>query len=248
MTWHATHLGSGETTFLWLHGWGQTGDSFKRLAALFERDGTHTLVDFPGFGATPRLSDGSGTLDYANALKTEWTNLNLKSPAILICHSFGARVAVQLACHHPDNVKALIFIGGAGLKRKRSFTAKICAFMIKQIGRFARLSDTLFKTSKLDAFRKKYGSADYKAAGALRPTFVRVVNEDLKNEAKTIRVPTLLIYGENDTETPPSMGEAYQKLIPDAEFIILKGFGHLDILDRGAYQIESHLKRFLDRL
>ena len=248
MAWHAVRLGSGEPHFLWLHGWGQTGNSLVRLANLFDRDGTHILIDFPGFGQTPRLADGAGTKEYANALAGEWTKLGLDDPAILICHSFGARVAVQMAVHHPDKVRALIFIGGAGLRRKRSLGAQLRGHIIKLNGRIAHLCDRLFGTKMLPAFREKYGSPDYKAAGSLRPTFVKVVNEDLSIEAKRIVVPTLLIYGDNDTETPPSMGEAYKNLIPKADYVCLKGFGHLDILERGAYQIESHLRRFLDRL
>ena len=47
----------------------------------------------------------------------------------------------------------------------------------------------------------------------LRAVFVRVVNEDLTESAAAVACPTLLLWGTDDTETPPWLGRRYKELI-----------------------------------
>lgn len=215
------------------------------MAGLFSNTGSHTLYDLPGFGKTPVISGSAGTKDYADALAKQ---LEQQSGLILVGHSYGGRVAVQMAAHYPEKVKAIILIGGAGLKRRRSIWFRARAFILRTIGQLARFSDDLFKTR----FRKKYiarfGSSDYKNAGKLRSTLVSAVNEDLSTAARKTQCPTLLIYGSEDTETPPEIGQKYETLFPIARYEELAGYGHNDILSRGAYQCEALMKAFLKDL
>lgn len=248
MAWRYEKAGSEGQPIVWLHGWGQDMHAFDRLRARFANGAQHLFLDQPGFGGTPMLPPGAGTADYAEALADDWPTYEIQAPAIFICHSFGARVATQFASRHPEKVKGLVFIGGAGLKRPKSLAFKLRAFGLRTLGRLARLSDRCLGSDYVSAYRRRFGSADYKAAGALRETFVKVVNEDLVAEAQSVRVPVLLIYGSDDSETPPSVGERFRSLIPGARLIILDGFGHLDILDRGVYQVESHVRAFLKEL
>lgn len=245
---HHETFGTGEeNTFVWLHGWGHSHGSLSRLAQLFKNQGKHYLFDLPGFGKSVKLTDGAGTRDYADALAKELKALTDR-PCILIGHSFGGRVAVQMAAHHGEHVKAIILIGGAGLQRRRSITHKIRAFALRSLGKLARLCDSLFKSNFRQAYSNKFGSADYRAAGELRPTFVRVVNEDLSHEASSAECPALLIYGAEDNEAPPEIGRKYESLMQSALYHEIEGFGHLDILDRGAYQCQALISDFLKSL
>ena len=245
---HHETFGTGEdNTFIWLHGWGQSNGSLSRLAQLFSSNGKHYLFDLPGFGKSAKLADGAGTLDYADQLAIELKAITDR-PCILVGHSFGGRVAVQMAAHHSDHVKAIIIIGGAGLQRRRSIAHKIRAFALRTLGKLARLSDHLFKSNLRQAYSNRFGSADYKAAGDLRPTFVRVVNEDLSSEARSAKCPALLIYGAEDSEAPPEIGRKYESLMQSAVYHEIEGFGHLDILDRGAYQCQALMTDFIKSL
>ena len=116
------------------------------------------------------------------------------------------------------------------------------------------LRKRLFKTARLllregqhlERLRNRMGSPDYRAAGALRPVFNRVVNENLSDVASAVRCPTLLLYGAADAETPPEMGQRFQKLIAGSELGILDGFGHLDILTEGRHQVALRIRRFIE--
>ncbi|WND03605.1 alpha/beta hydrolase [Temperatibacter marinus] len=230
---------------IWLHGWGQDHHSLLKIASSLDHQGPHYLFDQPGFGETERLMKGAGTAVYATMLKEQLEALEIEGPVILVGHSFGCRVSVQMAHLFPEWVAGVVMIAGAGLKRRRSPLWLLKSWTLKLKGKIAHLQDFMFKTNKRDEFRRRYGSVDYKNAGELRETFVKVVNENLADRARSIACPTLLLYGQFDTETPPSMGQKYARLIPHSNYIELSSLGHLDVLDRGAYQVKAYLDDFL---
>lgn len=79
----------------------------------------------------------------------------------------------------------------------------------------------------------------------MRPTFVRVVNEDLTTVAAKVECPVLFIYGTEDKETPPEMGRRFQSLVPGSELVVLEAFDHLGLLDEGHHQVVRHIQSFL---
>jgi pimeloyl-ACP methyl ester carboxylesterase len=66
----------------------------------------------------------------------------------------------------------------------------------------------------------------------MRNTFIKIINEDLQPLLKSIIAPTLLIWGENDKETPVYMGKIMEKEIKDSGLVILKNAGHYSYLDQ----------------
>ncbi len=244
--WHQTSKGKNAgPSFIWLHGWGQDISAFDRLSGLLEGKGQHRLFDQPGFGKTPVISPGDGTRDYAEKLAML---LEGTGPHIFVGHSFGVRVSLQMAAHHPELVSAIVGIAGAGLQRKRSLGFRLRARFIRLWGKATRMIDGLFGTGLRQKFENRFGSADYRNAGELRTTLVKTVTEDLSAVSAKASCPACLIYGENDTETPPEFGERYQKIMKNAEFHVLPGYDHWDILTRGAYQCEAVITRFLDKI
>lgn len=231
---------------VWAHGWGQSGAAFAAMSESFPNY-THLFLDFPGFGASPAPAQIWGTEDYADATQALLTRAVGARSVIWVGHSFGGRVGVQMAVRHGQRLRGLCLIAGAGLQRRRSLLEKLRI----------RLRVVLFKAVRALANRYAWaeklkaqaGSADYrKASGVMRGIFVRVVNEDLTNEAAHVAVPTLLVYGEKDTETPPDFGQRYSALIKGAELHILTGQDHYSVLGQGRHIVIKRLKTFMDKL
>ena len=78
---------------------------------------------------------------------------------------------------------------------------------------------------------ERNASEDYKAAGAMRPTLVRLVNEDITELLPSVRASTLLVWGDHDDATPLSDGQTMERLIPDAGLVVFEGAGHFSYLD-----------------
>ncbi|MCL2469432.1 MAG: alpha/beta fold hydrolase [Alphaproteobacteria bacterium] len=231
--------------FVWGHGWGQSSAAFAKLCAALPHH-AHILLDFPGFGRSAPPPWDWGTKDYARAVFEKISALAPDRKIIWVGHSFGGRVGLQLAAHHPEILAAMCLIAGAGLPRPRGLwealrvKTKIKAF---KAARFLAGSWPFF-----EGIKDRLGSADYKNAGALRGIFVRVVNENLAQEARAITAPVLLIYGRQDQETPPVIGEKLHRLIKDSSLVLLDGFDHYSILNQGRHLVIKNLKQFMDRL
>lgn len=239
-------LGGAEVSLrlVWLHGWGQSRLALKPLAQRFAAQAECFLIDLPGFGEAPLPPPDWGTAQYSEMLAGWLGRLGRNAKTVLVCHSFGGRVALRLAAAHPALVDGLVLIAGAGLRRHRSLTSRAKALFLRLVIRGARLVDERLQSRLADRLRERLGSADYRRAGALRSVLVRVVNEDLTEEARRVGCPTLLVYGERDDQTPPEFGERFKALIPATELIVLPGFDHYSILSAGRHQLDSLLRRF----
>ncbi len=230
--------------FVWAHGWGQNRAALKLLAQPLFTIGTHDFVDFPGFGNSPKPTAAWSTADYADFM-ARWLGQNATGkPVVWIGHSFGCRVGVQLAARHPGTIDRMMLVAGAGLPRHRSSLeqAKLKGriYGYKALKRLAPLAGI-----SQDRLRDRFGSADYKAAGALRDILIKVVNEDLSDVAQKITCPVHLVYGSRDTETPPEIGERLAKLIPTSQLAILDGLDHYSVLGDGRHQVAKRLKTLL---
>ncbi len=230
--------------FIWAHGWGQNRDALKPIAQSLLSFGTHDFLDFPGFGASPRPDSAWTTADYAD-LAARWLAANgTGHPVVWVGHSFGCRVGIQLAARHPARLDRMMLIAAAGLPRHRSplqrakFKGRVYGY--KALKRLAPLAGV-----SQDQLREKFGSADYKAAGAMRDILVKVVNEDLTHEAERISCPVYLIYGARDAETPPEIGQRLASLIATSKIDVIDGLDHYTVLGEGRHQVTKRLKSFL---
>jgi pimeloyl-ACP methyl ester carboxylesterase len=235
-------IGTAPLHFIWAHGWGQDHRVFLPLATALERRGTHSLVDFPGFGESPPPPAAWSTADYADAM-ADWLATLPRAKRVWIGHSFGCRVGLQLAARHPDAIDGLFLVAAAGLQRTRTplqqLKIKLRVAAYKSLRFLPRLGiDTT-------ALRSKFGSADYRNAGPMRPILVKVVQEDLTDVARRVRCPVQLVYGELDDETPFEIGHRLAKLIANASVSVLPRFDHYTILTAGAHQVQHQLERFV---
>jgi len=228
----------GNTLCVWLHGWGQSHQSFTSLLQQCEDLGDHLLVDFPGFGHSGLPPSAWGTDEYAEHLHPLIQSIAPQYQRIIfIGHSFGCRVSLRYVARYPNTISAMIFIGGAGLKRHLSFPKRLRRSAIRNALTFGKRLDKFLPTQCADWVRKRYGSADYLAAGPLRPILNKVVSEDLSTIADGLITPTLLIYGELDDQTPPEFGQRYHQMMPNSHLHVLSGFDHYTLLTHAKHQV-----------
>lgn len=229
---------------VWGHGWGQNRKAFGPMAEALAGRAAHLLLDFPGFGESPRPEEVWGTADYAEAVAAAIRPYRKVPHIVWVGHSFGGRVGIQLAARHPDLVDGLCLIAAAGLPRRRSLWQRFDnarrVYTFKTLKHLAPLFGV-----NLDDLREKFGSPDYRAAGAMRPIFLKTIREDLTEEARRIRCPTCLIYGERDMDTPPEIGHRLATLIPNATLTVLSDQDHYSLQGSGRHVVLKRVGEFL---
>lgn len=216
-----------------LHGWGGSIASMQpvldRLSPLGYR--VHAL-DFPGFGASAHPPTAWGVPDYARHVIAYMDAAGLER-VNLIGHSFGGRVSIVLGADYPDRVRRIVLADSAGVITPTSARTQLRQSAGRTLrGAFSMPGLNAFKPAVESWYRERYGSDDYKNAGELRETFVKVISEDLVPRASLIRASTLLVWGDQDQDTPLWQGQLLEKTIPDAGLVVFKGAGHFAYQER----------------
>ncbi len=201
-----------------MHGWGGSISSFRCFADRFSHDYSVFLIDLYGFGGTPHPERPLSLDDYANGVLEIIEKENLED-VVLIGHSFGGRVAMRMAAES-SRVKALVLIDSAGVPPRRS------------LGYFFKVWS--YKLKKKIGFRvSNAGSFDYsKLSGAMKGTFVRIVNESNLPDCEKIGVPVLLLWGKEDRDTPLYMCKKLHESLSCSEAVVLDDAGHFSYLEK----------------
>ena len=212
--------GEGKDILL-LHGWGQNIDMMKPLGDNFCNKFRITIIDFPGFGKSEEPKDAWNIEKYSIMLEEFIKKVEIKKP-IIMGHSFGGRVSVKYASR--NKVKKVILLSPALRGHdKKGLKTKVLKFL-----------KTVPGIKNLEGWAKNHiGSRDYKAASPImKDVLVKTVNEDLSDDARKIKAPVILIYGDMDSEVPEEDTKEYERLIPDCGLILYEGCTHYAYLER----------------
>jgi len=235
--------GRGEPIVL-LHGWGVSSQSLAGVASSLAAGFRVISVDLPGFGWSRAPADAWGTAQYADQVRRLLDELGLSRVALL-GHSFGGRVSIVLAAQHPARVSRLILVASAGVRPRPRLTVRAKVAATKLVRRVLTLPGSGRLGERiLRRWEDRVGSRDYRAAGAMRPTLVRVVNEDLVPMFSMIQAPTLLLWGDQDLEVGRPAIEMMAGRIRGAHLVVLPGAGHFPFQD-APEEFQRHLTEFL---
>lgn len=211
---------------VFFHGWGSQSLCFQRT---LENCGNGIAIDFPGFGGSDVPPSAWSIGEYAVFLQDVLEKLHIRD-CILVGHSFGGSVVIKYAATF-GNARKLILIGSAGIRR-RTLKVRVWHFFSKVFGPFLQLP---FLRMFREGVRKKLyafiGSEDYVRAGPLTDIYGKIIREDLSEDMSKIRIPSVLIWGENDRDTPLEDGYRMHSLIRGSRLRVIKNAGHYVFLD-----------------
>ena len=229
--------GEGTPSVLALHGWRRDHHDFDQVLAGGEIPAV--ALDLPGFGSAPPPEVAWGSPEYAEAVAQIFGEV--ADRVVVIGHSFGGRVAVELAAAHPDRVAGLVLTGvplyrPAGARAKPRLDFRLAK---------ALAARGLVGEARVEAMRKRYGSADYRAAeGVMRDVLVKVLAEDYTAALSAISCPVELVWGDDDTAAPLEVAERIRDALPGgANLVVCPGAGHLTPLS-----VPGELRAALSRL
>jgi pimeloyl-ACP methyl ester carboxylesterase len=188
--------------------------------------------DWPSMGATPALSDPmqSSAAVFAEMLEDAVDALGL-SGAVFMGHSVGGFAAARLAARRPAKVRALVLMSAGGFVPVDAAGAVFCR--IKGTALATRFGEGAFarwhaKTrnphvdqmiARIDEARRRPAYAV--TVAAVWRSFARP-EHDLRAEARSIRCPTLLVWGGLDPVLPVRVaGHAAALAIPQARLSVL---------------------------
>lgn len=208
-----------------LHGWARDNRDFVEVLEGLEG----IALDLPGFGASPPPESPMGAAGYASMIRPVLSQFD--EPPVVVGHSFGGRVAVCLAADPETDVAGLVL---AGVPLLRVSPASRPALGYRLMRTLASMN--VISTERLHRARRRYGSADYRAAeGVMRGVLVRSLDETYEAEMSGIDPHVDLLWGERDTEVSPEVARRALGIFSDASLMVLPGVGHMVPTEAAGY-------------
>ena len=225
--------GEGEV-IVFLHGWGSSGIAAAFLESAFP-DRRIIAPDLPGFGGTPQSEKVDGIYEYAEWL-FDFLDVMGIAHADFVAHSFGARIIARAFPMRPEIFGKIVFTGAAGLEEK--------TMDIKLRVGAAKIAKKVLPESIRKKLLPIVASNEYVSAGNMQDVFKKTVSEDLSSSFAQIDKPTLLLFGQDDKETPVDKGRRLNALIQGSELVVIPNAGHYAFIDQPNRFI-MELKKFL---
>jgi 2-hydroxy-6-oxonona-2,4-dienedioate hydrolase len=172
----------------------------------------------------------------------DYKNINL------LGNSLGGHVALMYILKHPERIRSLTLTGSSGLfengmgdtypkrgdyeyiKKKTELTFYDPKMASKElVDELYEMVNVRIKAIKIIALAKS------------------AIRNNLGDEVSQIRQPTLLIWGNNDSITPPFVGKEFQRLIPNSELHFIDKCGHAPMMETPE-EFNAILLKFLRKL
>ncbi|MEO6729435.1 MAG: alpha/beta hydrolase [Candidatus Dojkabacteria bacterium] len=229
---------------VFLHGWRSNSTVwFNLIKDLSQRGYNCIALDLPGFGRSQTPQVVYDTNKYADVVEEFLTKLHIED-AIFIGHSYGGRVLINLGVRNKLMAKKIILVdaSGIGMNENGVNLMKVASKLVKPI----------FKIPALQGLRKKIyekiGGEDYIAAEDspyFKMTYQNIIKDQYNGQIRNITIPTYLIWGENDNDTPVEMAATMEELIPGSKLEFIMNAGHFPFVDN-PIEFEKVLLDFLE--
>ncbi|MBS1668903.1 MAG: alpha/beta hydrolase [Bacteroidetes bacterium] len=166
----------------------------------------------------------------------------------LLGNSLGGHVALLHALRHPERLKSIILTGSSGLFESGMGDTYPKRGSYEFIKEKTELTFYDPKTATKELVDEVYGIVNNRIKAikiiALAKSAIR---NNLGEELNQINQPTLLIWGNNDTITPPFVGREFNRLIPNSELYFIDKCGHAPMMEVPS-EFNEILHKFLKKL
>jgi len=236
-----------------LHGWGLNLRVFDQLRAELGAERRVMAIDLPGHGRSGWAAQASVPQQLAQLAA------RLPPGATVLGWSLGAQLALQLASQPALGVRRLVLIAASPrFVRADDWPHGVAAQTLRQFG--AQLERDPEQTVADFLELQVRGSVDAAAVrvslrlalrqhGAARPEALRaglamLEHNDLRELARSIHLPALVIAGQYDRVTPPQAAEALARLLPQGQLLQIGRAGHAPFISHPR-QVGAALLEFL---
>ena len=245
-----------DPALLLIHGFGGSTYGYRDVMAPLAARGWHVIaIDLPGFGLSEK-SWGRDYSHKAQATFALAVLDQLKiDRAVLLGHSMGGNVISWILALAPERVAALAYIDAAvaqpngAVSSSPSFAS--VSLDVPPVRRIARIAirnafsretfaELLSSAFAVKSVVNRYGLVDgYAASSLLRDwdlALLGIIRDGAKNALpETIATlsaaagapPTLILWGRDDSWVPLTSGEVLRADLPEAEWVVLPGIGHV---------------------
>jgi pimeloyl-ACP methyl ester carboxylesterase len=214
-------VGGEGTPLVHLHGAG--GLRLTRAHELLSKCHRVYVFEMPGFGSSAENTRSRSVIDLAATMATALAQLGIKS-CDAMGTSFGARVVLWMAIHHPALVRAIVLEGPGAIRpdghQPPAGTPQEIAQLI-----FAHPERAPSSSPLAPSIREQQIALVRRLRGPDR-------DPELEARMRDVAAPVLVVFGTLDRVMPPQMGRYYKMLLPNCHLVFTYDAGHEVSTDR----------------
>ncbi len=203
-----------------VHGWTYSLEKYLALKAELDKLGINII-----FLKVPGLTEPSAKV-WTIEQYVEWLRDQLKDDKdpIVIAHSNGGRITMSYVDKYPHHIKRLILIDSAGVPHNE----KKSAAKLKTLKALAKAGKVVsFVPGLKPMFYRAIGATDYlNAPENMKLTMRNMLAADNKVDPTKVTIPTLIIWGREDTQTPLTDGKKLHEQIKQSKMIVIDDARH----------------------
>ena len=234
----------GRLDCVFIHGAGGDWSSWYLQRNYFSPAFNLFFMELPGHGGA-RGDAAQNIRDYARWIKGTLEELKVLNP-IVIGHSMGGAITMELALRNPDFPQALVLVStGARLKVLPAILDALAKDFSQAVALICKLS--FAPDVPAEMLQTAVQEMQKNTADVLISDFTACGRFDVMNEVQAITVPTLVICGDQDALTPIKYSRYLADKITGASLAVIAGAGHLVMMERPE-EFNKAVETFLDSL
>jgi pimeloyl-ACP methyl ester carboxylesterase len=241
--------GRGDTTLVFLHGYGESLLSWRPLLDRFTRHYRVIAIDLPGFGLTRSVDFGYDYPSYRRWLDSLVAHYTT-GPMVVVGHSMGGELAAGLALDQPNRVVAAVLLApaGAGISPLFSDAGGIASPTARWVATAFSYVLPVHDSSWLREAPAELAyepATDTAAELAARRVLERFDFAALEHRYGELKQPVLLIWGRQDPTIPIAIGDRIAAALPCRRFVSLFTLHrpHQSLPDTVAAEMTAFLRR-----
>ncbi|MEN8745993.1 MAG: alpha/beta hydrolase [Polaribacter sp.] len=238
-----TYAEAGEgPSIIVLHGLMGTLSNFEDTFNHFSKNGYNVLIPELPLYSLPLIKTNVKNL--AGFLKDFMEHKKLDS-AILLGNSLGGHIALYFTKNYQEKVTALVLTGSSGLYEKAmgdSFPKRGSYEYIEEKTKGV-FYDPAIGTKEMvdDVFKIVNDRSSVIRTLAIAKSAIR---HNMSADLPEMKIPTCIIWGKQDTVTPPEVADDFHKLLPNSNLFWIDKCGHAAMMERPE-QFNSILDQWL---
>jgi pimeloyl-ACP methyl ester carboxylesterase len=232
-----------------LHGLGACWQAWRAVGERLAPEFRVIAVDLPGFGRSPELAGGRFPLpEVAERLAATLGELGV-TRHVMAGHSMGGGVAIVHALQRIADVQAIALLAPAGLiatgevrrswrqpllhRASRELT-RVGAPLLHRSERLRRraFSRLVYDPDALDEQTMRELALGSRLGRSTGAAGTAIVHAGLRDRIDRLRIPALVVFGEDDHVIDPSGGPRLAAALPSARLLMLSQTGHLPMIER----------------
>ncbi|MFX1496010.1 MAG: alpha/beta fold hydrolase [Promethearchaeota archaeon] len=237
---------------LFIHGWLGSSNEWIYQICYFNSKRHIIILDLPGFGKSSKPNTKYSIEFFSNQI-LEFLKIIGYNEVILVGHSLGGMIALNIAIKNKDLVKKLILISTSA-SFTSSYKDKIILFLVNLIFKIlykkflkSIVHQIVSNTNDNTEFKKLYLNALKLPKSIVLSTFKNMTRKyHLYNKNLIVHQSTLIIYGNKDKIIDKSMLNNLKDLIPNSEMIVIDNGTHRVMVDNHK-EINELIEKFIEK-